>query len=79
AADWLNELKKALETGNWRPFFVKTETIAAGSAATVVVAFAFSILLGNPVGLIGYGLIMAIAGYLINDEMVEKANQFWGI
>ncbi|MGJ7244622.1 colicin-like pore-forming protein [Morganella morganii] len=78
-ADWTTELYKATETGNWRPFFVKTEAIVAGRAATVVVAFMFSVLLSNPIGLLGYGLIMAIAGYLINDEMVEKANQFWGI
>lgn len=78
-ADWTTELYKATETGNWRPFFVKTEAIVAGRAATVVVAFMFSVLLSNPIGLLGYGLIMAIAGYLINDEMVEKANQFWSI
>ncbi|MBE8614796.1 hypothetical protein CYG68_20960 [Morganella morganii] len=73
------ELMKAIETDNWRPFFVKAETIVAGNSAAIVVAFAFSILLGNPIGLLGYSLIMAIVGYLINDEMVEKANQFWGI
>ncbi|MEG0280113.1 MAG: colicin-like pore-forming protein [Morganella sp. (in: enterobacteria)] len=44
-----------------------------------MIAFVFSILLGNPVGLLGYGLIMAGAGALINDELVENANQFWGI
>ncbi|OBU13492.1 hypothetical protein AYY18_01795 [Morganella psychrotolerans] len=79
AFDWVSELIKAVKTDNWRPFFVKTEVIAAGNAATIVVAFVFSILLGNPVGLLGYGLIMAGAGALINDELVENANQFWGI
>ena len=79
AFDWIGELIKAVKTDNWRPFFVKTEVIAAGNAATIVVAFVFSILLGNPVGLLGYGLIMVGAGALINDELVENANQFWGI
>lgn len=79
AFDWIGELIKAVKTDNWRPFFVKTEVIAAGNAATIVVAFVFSVLLGNPVGLLGYGLIMAGAGALINDELVENANQFWGI
>ncbi|WP_413482251.1 colicin-like pore-forming protein [Morganella psychrotolerans] len=79
AFDWVSELIKAVKTDNWRPFFVKTEVIVAGNAATIVVAFVFSILLGNPVGLLGYGLIMAGAGALINDELVENANQFWGI
>ncbi len=79
AFDWVGELIKSVKTDNWRPFFVKTEVIAAGNAATVVVAFIFSVLLGNPVGLIGYGLIMAGTGVLIDDELAEKANLFWGI
>lgn len=79
AFDWVGELIKSVKTDNWRAFFVKTEVIAAGNAATVVVAFIFSVLLGNPVGLIGYGLIMAGTGVLIDDELAEKANLFWGI
>lgn len=78
-ANWSTSLYNAIQTGDWRPFFVKTETIAAGMAATVVVAFAFSMLIGNPVGLIMYGLIMAGVGFVIDDKFVEKANQFWGI
>lgn len=78
-ANWSTSLYNAIQTGDWRPFFVKKETIAAGMAATVVVAFAFSMLIGNPVGLIMYGLIMAGVGFVIDDKFVEKANQFWGI
>ncbi|MBA5808629.1 hypothetical protein F9883_12160 [Morganella morganii] len=78
-ANWSTSLYNAIQTGDWRPFFVKTETIAAGMAATVVVAFAFSMLIGNPVGLVMYGLIMAGVGFVIDDEFVENANQFWGI
>ena len=78
-ADCIIELKKAIRTDNWRPFFVKTETIVAGIAATAVAGFAFSIVLGGPVGVLGYGLIMAATGSLIDDNLIEKANQFWGI
>lgn len=78
-ANWSTSLYNAIQTGDWRPFFVKTETIAAGMAATVVVAFAFSMLIGNPVGLVMYGLVMAGVGFVIDDEFVENANQFWGI
>lgn len=79
AVDWANELIKAAKTDNWRPFFVKTEAIATGMAATYLIALAFSVLLGNPIGLVWYGLIMAGIGYAIDDEFVEKSNQFWGI
>ena len=78
-ANWSSSLYNAIQTGDWRPFFVKTETIATGMAATVVVAFAFSMLIGNPVGLVMYALIMGGVGFIIDDEFVEKANQFWGI
>lgn len=78
-ANWSTSLYNAIQTDDWRPFFVKTETIAAGMAATVVVAFAFSMLIGNPVGLVMYGLIMAGVGFVIDDEFTEKANQFLGI
>ena len=79
AAEWAGALKEAIKTDNWRQFFVKTETIAAGMAASAVTGFAFSIILGGPVGLLGYGLIMAGVGALIDDEAMEKVNKFIGI
>ncbi|MEL5565942.1 colicin-like pore-forming protein [Serratia ureilytica] len=79
AAEWAGALKEAIETDNWRPFFVKTEAIAAGMAASAVTGFAFSIILGGPVGLLGYSLIMAGVGALIDDDAMEQVNKFIGI
>ncbi|HBC0352928.1 TPA: colicin transporter [Salmonella enterica subsp. enterica serovar Napoli] len=79
AAEWAGALKEAIETDNWRQFFVKTETIAAGMAASAVTGFAFSIILGGPVGLLGYGLIMAGIGALIDDKAIEEVNKFIGV
>ncbi len=78
-ADWITEFGKAVRTDNWRPFFVKTETIRAGNAATPLVALVFSILTGSTLGIIGYGLLMAVTDTLIDETPVEKANKFWGI
>ena len=78
-ADWITEFGKAVRTDNWRPFFVKTETIIAGNAATALVALVFSILTGSTLGIIGYGLLMAVTDTLIDETPVEKANKFWGI
>lgn len=78
-ADWITEFGKAARTDNWRPFFVKTETIIAGNAATALVALVFSILTGSALGIIGYGLLMAVTGALIDEALVEKANKFFGI
>ena len=78
-ADWITEFGKAVRTENWRPLFVKTEAIIAGNAATALVALVFSILTGSALGIIGYGLLMAVTGALIDESLVEKANKFWGI
>lgn len=51
----------------------------AGNAATALVALVFSILTGSALGIIGYGLLMAVTGALIDETLVEKANKFWGI
>ncbi|WP_244468098.1 colicin-like pore-forming protein, partial [Escherichia coli] len=37
------------------------------------------ILTGSALGIIGYGLLMAVTGALIDESLVEKANKFWGI
>ncbi|HCP8224455.1 TPA: colicin, partial [Escherichia coli] len=78
-ADWITEFGKGVRTENWRPLFVKTEAIIAGNAATALVALVFSILTGSALGIIGYGLLMAVTGALIDESLVEKANKFWGI
>ncbi|HGF1627565.1 TPA: colicin-like pore-forming protein [Escherichia coli] len=44
-----------------------------------LVALVFSILTGSALGIIGYGLLMAVTGALIDESLVEKANKFWGI
>lgn len=77
--DWFTELYKAVETDNWRSFYVKTETIAVGLAATHVAALAFSAVLGGPVGILGYGLIMAGVGALVNETIVDEANKVIGL
>lgn len=64
---------------NWRSFYVKTETIAVGLAATHVAALAFSAVLGGPVGILGYGLIMAGVGALVNETIVDEANKVIGL
>lgn len=48
-------------------------------AATALVALVFSILTGSTLGIIGYGLLMAVTDTLIDETPVEKANKFWGI
>lgn len=79
AAELLNEFTKAVKTGNWRPFFVKGTSIAAGMAAVALTAFAFSLIIGGAVGILGYALIIATVGALIDDALVEKVSSAIGI
>ncbi|HDL7749426.1 TPA: hypothetical protein PXP51_001773 [Yersinia enterocolitica] len=71
--DIVVEFKKAVRTDIWRPFFVKLETLAAGTGASWLVAFA--VLTTTPLGIVGFGFLIAIVGYLINDELIEKINK----
>ncbi|EMH0087393.1 hypothetical protein RGF86_003796 [Proteus mirabilis] len=73
------ELPKAIESDNWRPFFVKAETIGAGFAATALTAFAFSVLVTNPIGLIWYALIMAVVSAMIDEKLIEEFNKLIGV
>ncbi|MDN0124577.1 colicin-like pore-forming protein [Yersinia aleksiciae] len=57
----------------WQSFFVKLETLAAG--AGWLVAFAFAALTATPLGVVGFGFLIAIVGFLINDELIEKINK----
>ncbi|MEQ4986190.1 colicin-like pore-forming protein [Proteus sp. fly-1089] len=79
AVELLVEFKKAVKTGNWRPFFVKATAITAGMATVALTAFAFSLIIGGPVGILGYALIIATVGALIDDALVEKVSGAIGI
>lgn len=73
------EFKKGYDTDRWRPFFVKIETLAAGVAASALTAFAYSIIISTPIGILGFALIMALVAVFINDKLVEKINESLGI
>lgn len=71
--DLSTELQKSIKTGNYRPFFVKATALLASYEAGLAVAWAFGIMLGAPLGIIGYAVIMAAVSALIDDKLVEKA------
>lgn len=77
--DIVQELREAIQTDNWRPFFVKIETYTAGKIAAAVTAFAFSIIIGAPIGIIGFAIIMATVGALVNDKLLNDINTSLGI
>lgn len=72
--DLLIEFKKGYNTDNWRPFFLKVETIEVGIAASILTAFAYSIILGTPIGILGYAIIMTLVGVFVDDKFVSKIN-----
>lgn len=74
-----NEYLKATESGNWRPFFVKAESILAGYAGVAIVAYIFAIMTGSYLGVIGFAFLIATAGALIDDDLMEKINKLIGL
>ncbi|MFD1802688.1 colicin-like pore-forming protein [Mixta tenebrionis] len=73
------ELPKAVESQNFRPFLVKMETYGAGMAATALTAFSYSIMLGTPLGIFGYALMMTLVSVLVDEKLMEKINKAVGI
>lgn len=70
--DLLASLQTSIKTNNWRPFFVKAESMLLAKEAGVLTAWAFSIMLGTPLGIIGYAVIMAAVSALVNEALVNK-------
>lgn len=77
ATDLLLELNKSNKTGDWKPFFVKAETIVAGRVAGVMVAFAFGLMAATPIGIIGFAVIMGVTSALIDEELISKFNSMF--
>ncbi len=69
--DVMTEIFRATETTNWRPVIVKLETLAAGRVATVISAFAFSLIFSAPPGIVGYAIIMG----LVKDKAAEDKSE----
>ncbi|HFO8665658.1 TPA: colicin-like pore-forming protein [Escherichia coli] len=55
------------------------ESLAAGRAASAVTAWTFSVMLGTPVGILGFAIIMAAVSALVNDKFIEQVNKLIGI
>lgn len=68
------ELAKGIRTGDFTSFFVKVETISAGLVASAIVAFTFAVLTTTPLGILAYGLLLALTGALINEGLIQKVN-----
>lgn len=77
--DLLQEVIKAFETDQWRPVFVKIETLTAGKVATGLVAFSFTLITGVPLGIVSFALLMALTGAMVNDDLMNSINAKLGL
>lgn len=64
-------LKCSFNTNNWRPFYDRACSLFSGKHATEVAAFIFSVILVIPLGILGFGLIIAIVGALIDERIIQ--------
>ncbi|TGF81355.1 colicin, partial [Escherichia coli] len=49
---------------------------AVGKVASVMVTVAFSAMAVNPIGILGFAVIMAVTSALITDERLKQLNSF---
>jgi len=72
--DLVESLTEAARTGNYNQFFLKVETVIAGYYVSELVAFSFAVLTGSAIGVLGFGLIIALASSFVDDSLVDEVN-----
>lgn len=70
----LQTLKSSVESNDYKPFYLKVEAILVGMAAAELLAWSFAVLTGTGVGIIGFGLILAVVGAAIDESFVSDVN-----
>ena len=55
------------------------ESLVVGKLAVGVTAFTFGAMTGVPLGIIGFALIMAMVGALVDDSLMNSVNSKLGI
>ena len=65
-------VKKGIETGDWKDAFNKLESIALTNTTGQLVAIAFAAA-GSPLGIVGLGVTLTLAGVLFSNEKVLSA------
>nr|MDN1221449.1 hypothetical protein [Escherichia coli] len=73
---FISGLVKGFRTGDWNEAFISGEKIAVGKVASVMVTVAFSAMAVNPIGILGFAVIMAVTSALITDERLKQLNSF---
>lgn len=68
------ELYKGIRTGDYSSFYLKAETITFGLAASAILAFTFAALAATPLGILAFGLLLAITSALIDEALMQRIN-----
>ncbi|MFX4310923.1 hypothetical protein F8O53_03045 [Enterobacter sp. 63] len=71
-ADLGAAVKKGIETGDWKDAINKLESIALTNTAGQLAAIAFAAA-GAPLGIVGFGIVLTLAGVLFSNEKVLSA------
>ena len=79
AFDVTSAFKTAMDTNDWRPFFVTVGRIYAGSQATALTALAFSAMLDTPMGIVGYVFLLTAVNSFMSDTFNTELKKLVGI
>lgn len=70
------EFMNSMKSDDWKPFFLKLESIALGLAATALVGAIFGFIAVTPLGILVFATLIAITGAVVNDNLTLKINDF---
>lgn len=79
AFDVFSAFKTAMDTNEWRPFFVTVGGIYAGNQATALTALAFSGMLATPMGIVGYVFLLTAVNSFMSDTFNTELKKLVGI
>lgn len=74
--DSIVEFNKSMNSGDWKPFFVKIESVALGVAATALVSAMFGFIAVTPLGIIAFAALISATGAAIDDKLAADLNAF---
>lgn len=74
--DLFVEYNKSMTSDDWKPFFVKLESIALGLAATALVASVFGFIAVTPLGILVFATMISATGAAVNDILTQQINDF---
>ncbi|ECZ0255935.1 colicin-10 [Salmonella enterica subsp. diarizonae] len=77
--DIYSDIRKGMDTNDWRPLFLTLEKLAVDAGVGYIVALGFSVIASTALGIWGVAIITGIICSFVDKKDLEKLNEALGI